>query len=183
MTTAPDTYIHGQTYRAKSPMNKLAVTFSLITALCLSSSVFAKDIQTADKSSLVSLSENNMSTNENKSLKINITVDGKTVSASLIDNSASRDLVSRLPLEITLEDFNNTTEKIFYPKPSLNLNEKKNGIAPVPGDITIYEPWQNVAIFCKSFRYSEDLIKIGHIDGDGIELLKRKGNVKVTLSK
>ena len=81
--------------------------------------------------------------------------------------------MSRLPLEINLEDFNNTTEKIFYPKPSLNLNEKKNGIAPVPGDITIYEPWQNVDIFCKTFSYSDDLIKIGHIDGDGIELFKK----------
>lgn len=124
-----------------------------------------------------------MSSNENETLKINITVDGKTVTATLIDNSASRDLVSRLPLEITLEDFNNTTEKLFYPKPALDLKEKKKGIAPIPGDITIYEPWQNVAIFCKSFRYSDDLIKIGHIDGDGIELLKKKGNVKVTISK
>lgn len=165
------------------PMKKLAVTFSLITALCLTSSVFAKDIQTADQSSLVSLSENNMSTKENEALKINITVDGNTVGATLIDNSASRDLVSRLPLEINLDDFNNTTEKIFYPKPSLNLNEKKNGIAPVPGDITIYELWQNVAIFCKTFSYSDDLIKIGHIDGDGIELFKKKGKVKVTISK
>lgn len=165
------------------PMKKLAVTFSLITALCLTSSVFAKDIQTADQSSLVSLSENNMSTKENEALKINLTVDGKTVTATLIDNSASRDLVSRLPLEINLDDFNNTTEEIFYPKPSLNLNEKKNGIAPVPGDITIYELWQNVAIFCKSFSYSDDLIKIGHIDGDGIELFKKKGKVKVTISK
>lgn len=164
-------------------MKKLAVTFSLITALCLSSSVFANDIQTADQSSLVSLRENKMSSNENETLKINITVDGNTVTATLIDNSASRDLVSRLPLEINLEDFNNTTEKIFYPKPSLNLNEKKNGIAPVPGDITIYEPWQNVAIFCKSFSYSDDLIKIGHIYGDGIELFKKKGKVKVTISK
>ena len=129
----------------------------------------AKDIQTADQSSLVSLRENKMSSNENETLKINITVDGKTVTATLIDNSASRDLVSRLPLEINLEDFNNTTEKLFYPKPALDLKEKKKGIAPIPGDITIYEPWQNVAIFCKSFRYSDDLIKIGHIDGDGIE--------------
>lgn len=43
-------------------MKKLAVTFSLITALCLSSSVFANDIQTADQSSLVSLRENDMGT-------------------------------------------------------------------------------------------------------------------------
>ena len=64
-----------------------------------------------------------MCTNKNESSKINITVDGNTVDgntvgATLIDNSASRDLVSRLPLEINLDDFNNTTEKIFYPKPS-----------------------------------------------------------------
>lgn len=72
-------------------MKKLAATFTLITALCLSSSVFAQDIQTADQSSLVSLSENNMSTNKNESSKINITVDGNTVGATLIDNSASRD--------------------------------------------------------------------------------------------
>lgn len=164
-------------------MKKLAVTFSLIATLCLSSSAFAKDIQTADQSSLVSLRDNDMDTNKNESSKINITVDGNTVNATLIDNSASRDLVSSLPLEINLDDFNNTTEKIFYPKPSLNLNEKKNGIAPVSGDITIYEPWQNVAIFCKTFSYSDDLIKIGHIDGDGIELFKKKGKVKVTISK
>lgn len=43
-----------------------------------------------------------MSTNKNETLKINITVDGKTVTATLIDNSASRDLVSRLPLKSTL---------------------------------------------------------------------------------
>ena len=124
-----------------------------------------------------------MCTNKNESSKINITVDGNTVGATLIDNSASRDLVSRLPLEITLEDFNNTTEKIFYPKPALNLKKTNNGTAPVPGDITIYEPWQNVATFCKSFSYSDDLIKIGHIDVDRIELFKKKGKVKVTISK
>lgn len=168
-----------------TPMKIFLVTLSVITALCTATSAVAStENEATAQSSLVSLSEtDNMTANDNETLKINITVDGKTVSATLINNSASRDLMSRLPLEIELEDFNNTTEKIFYPKPSLNLIEKKNGIAPVPGDITIYEPWQNVAIFCKSFRYSDDLIKIGHIDGDGIELLKRKGNVTVTISK
>ncbi len=172
-------------FNTKTPMKIFLVTLSVITALCYATSAVAStENEAVAQSALVSLSEtDNMTANDNETLKISITVDGKTVSATLIDNSASRDLVSRLPLEIELEDFNNTTEKIFYPKPSLNLKEKKNGIAPVPGDITIYEPWKNVAIFCKSFRYSDDLIKIGHIDGDGIELLKRKGNVKVTIKK
>lgn len=34
-----------------------------------------------------------------------------------------------------------------------------------PGDGTIYEPWGNVVIFGRSWSYSDDLIKIGHIDG------------------
>lgn len=53
----PDAYIHDQIYRANMPMKKLAATFSMITALCLATSSFAKDMQTADQSSLVSLSE------------------------------------------------------------------------------------------------------------------------------
>ena len=35
------------------------------------------------------------------------------------DNAAARDFLSRLPLEITLNDYNNMTEKIFYPDPAL----------------------------------------------------------------
>lgn len=55
-----------------------------------------------------------------------------------------------LPFEVTLNDYNNITEKIFYPSPALTTTGVTRGCAPVPGDITIYVPWNNVAIFCKS---------------------------------
>lgn len=112
-----------------------------------------------------------------------ITIGDKTYTATMEDNAAANDLLSRLPLEITLEDFNNTTEKIFYPDPALNTEGVKGGCAPVPGDITIYAPWKNVAIFCKSWSHSNDLIKIGHIDGNGIEALQAAGDIKVKLEK
>ena len=51
------------------------------------------------------------------------------------------------------------------------------GCVPIPGDITIYAPWGNVAIFCKNGSRSNDLIKIGHIDGDGIEAVRRQMRV------
>lgn len=57
------------------------------------------------------------------------------------------------------------------------------GCAPIPGDITIYAPWKNVAIFCKSWSHSDDLIKIGHIDGVGIKALSVEGDIKVKLEK
>lgn len=83
-------------------------------------------------------------------MKVNITVGDSTVTATMIDNAAARDLLSRMPLEVKLNDYNNTTEKIFYPDPALTLDGVPRGCAPVPGDITIYAPWGNVA-FCKSW--------------------------------
>lgn len=117
------------------------------------------------------------------SLKVNIIVGDRIISATMEDNAAGRDFLSRLPLDVTLNDFNNTTEKIFYPEPALTLEGVKRGCAPVPGDITIYAPWGNVAIFCKNWSHSNDLIKIGHIDGDGISALTTGGDIKVKFEK
>ena len=117
------------------------------------------------------------------SLKVKISVSDRTISATMEDNAAGRDFLSRLPLEVTLNDFNNTTEKIFYPEPALTLEGVKRGCTPVPGDITIYVPWGNVAIFCKNWSHSNDLIKIGHIDGDGISTLTVGGDIKVKFEK
>lgn len=116
-----------------------------------------------------------------KSMNIKFVMGDVSVSASLDDNAAAHDLLSRLPLEVTLEDFNNTTEKIFYPEPGLNLDGVPRGCAPMPGDITIYVPWNNVAVFCKEWPFSKDLVKIGHIDGDGIRILSTGGNIRVRL--
>lgn len=124
--------------------------------------------------------ENN---DENNSTKMNIIIGNQTITASMEVNAAGKDFLSRLPLEVTLNDFNNTTEKIFYPEPTLTIEGVKRGCAPVPGDITIYEPWGNVAIFCKNWSHSNDLIKIGHIDGEGIKALTVGGDIKVKFER
>lgn len=122
-------------------------------------------------------------TPDETSLNVNITVGDRTITATIEDNAAGRDFLSRLPLEVTLNDYNNTTEKIFYPEPALTTEGVTPGCAPVPGDITIYAPWKNVAIFCKNWSYSNDLIKIGHIDGNGIEALNVAGDVRVKFER
>ena len=117
------------------------------------------------------------------SLKMNITVGDRTLTATMEDNAAGRDFLSRLPLEITLNDYNGTTEKIFYPDPALTTEGVTRGCAPTPGDITIYAPWGNVAIFCKNWSHSSDLIKIGRIDGDGIDALSIGGDIRVKIER
>lgn len=117
------------------------------------------------------------------SLKASITVGDRTITATMEDNAAGRDFLSRLPLEVTLNDYNNTTEKIFYPDPALTTEGVTRGCTPTPGDITIYAPWGNVAIFCKNWSYSNDLIKIGRIDGDGVEVLNVGGDIRVKFER
>ena len=117
------------------------------------------------------------------SLNINIIVGEQTITATLEDNGAARDFLSRLPLEVTLEDYNNGTEKIFYPDPELSLNDTPRGCAPIAGDITIYEPWGNVAIFCRDWSENSSLIKIGHIDDDGISLLQGTESMNVRFER
>ncbi len=116
-------------------------------------------------------------------LGINIIVGDQTITATMEDNGATRDFLSRLPLEVTLEDYNNGTEKIFYPDPELSLDDTPRGCTPVPGDITIYEPWGNVAIFCRDWTQSNSLIKIGHIDDNGIETFNVPGDITVRFER
>ena len=122
-------------------------------------------------------------TPDTSSLNVNITTGNRTITATMEDNAAARDFLSRLPLEITLNDYNNTTEKIFYPDPVLTTEGVTWGCTPAPGDITIYAPWGNVAIFCKSWSHSRDLIKIGRIDGNGIEVLSVAGDISVKIER
>ncbi len=122
-------------------------------------------------------------TPEETSLKVKISVGGRTITATMEDHAAGRDFLSRLPLEVTLNDYNDTTEKIFYPDPALTTEGVARGCAPTPGDITIYAPWGNVAIFCKSWSHSNDLIKIGRIDGNGVEALTVEGDITVKFER
>ena len=119
---------------------------------------------------------------ESAQLKVRITAGGCSVTATMEDNAAGRDFMSRLPMEVTLSDYNNA-EKIFYPAPVLSVEGVERGCAPIPGDIAIYAPWGNVAVFYKSWSHSNDLIKIGHIDGDGIGVLSVEGSVGVKFEK
>ena len=91
------------------------------------------------------------------SLHINIIVGEQTITATLEDNGAA--------------------------DPELSLDDTPRGCAPIAGDITIYEPWGNVAIFCRDWSESSSLIKIGHIDGDGISLLQGTESVNVRFER
>lgn len=113
------------------------------------------------------------------SMKIDIDVEGATITATLDDSAAARDFASLLPLTVTLEDYN-STEKISYLPRKLSIEGAPAGIDPSPGDLTYYAPWGNLAIFYKDFGYSTGLIKLGAIVS-GAEALNVPGSLKATI--
>ena len=114
-------------------------------------------------------------------MRIRLTFDGKAVEATLLDNATARDLLSLLPMTLTLEDYN-ATEKIAYPPRKLSTSGAPAGIDPSVGDIAYYAPWGNLAIFYKDFGYSRGLIGLGRVDS-GIEALRGPGSLKVTIER
>lgn len=112
-------------------------------------------------------------------MQIRMTANGRIVTATLIDNAASRDFRSLLPLTLTLEDYA-ATEKIAYLPRKLSTQGVPPGFDPSVGDVTYYAPWGNLAIFHKDAPYANGLVHLGRIDA-GFELLSASGQVRVTI--
>jgi len=111
-----------------------------------------------------------------KAMKLKITRGDKVVTAILYENPTTRDFIAQLPLTVDMEDFAGK-EKIFYPPKKVSTTERKAVSDPKIGDINVYAPWGNIAIFYGSYSGSRDLIRIGRIT-EGIDVINVTGTVK-----
>jgi hypothetical protein len=100
-------------------------------------------------------------------MKIRLSAGNTVLTATMLDNETSRDLMSLLPLTVTFKDYAGT-EKITYLPRRLSSKGAPAGMNPSVGDIAYFAPWGNIAIYYQDFGFSEGLIKIGHI-ASGIE--------------
>ena len=129
--------------------------------------------------SAASAAEHSPSSSKAKTMKIRLTINGQSTTATLDDNATARDFLVLLPLTLTLEDYA-STEKIAYPPRKLSTQGAPAGIDPDVGDITYYAPWGNLALFYKDFAYSSGLIRLGRFDA-GVEILNSRGDLKVKI--
>lgn len=96
-------------------------------------------------------------------MKLRIILDDKTITATLNDSQASRDFAALLPLTLTLKDYAGE-EKISDLPARLSTAGSPAGMAAKKGDITMYAPWGNLAIFYKPHGYAGGLVKLGQLD-------------------
>jgi hypothetical protein len=143
----------------------------LIIAMVLVGTALLGSADAEDVAGLESAQEK--SDQQVRKMKIRMNIEGKTITATLVDNETSRDFVSLLPLTLTLKDYA-ATEKISDLPRKLSTKGAPSGYDPSVGDITYYSPWGNLAIFYKDFGYSKGLVKLGSIDG----WIEKLGSIK-----
>ena len=112
-------------------------------------------------------------------IKVNISVGGRVMPATLSNNPTSLDFASMLPLTLTLSDYAGT-EKIAYLSRRLSTTGAPAGSKPTAGTIAFYAPWGNLAIFHQDFAYSPGLISLGRVDGD-LSVLRCNGSLAVRI--
>ena len=108
--------------------------------------------------------------NEITENKIRIATPDGDIIVVLEDNSASADLLKRLPMTVHFEDFNNT-EKISYIDEKLDTSHAVTEYTPVAGSFAYYIPWGNLSVFYEDFRQSSGLASLGTVES-GMEYVK-----------
>ena len=109
------------------------------------------------------------------SAKISIKIGDTVLTATMADNATARDFISLMPLTLTMTDYNRI-EKVSNLPRALTTAGAPAGYDPSVGDITLYAPWGNIAIFYGDFGYARGLIFLGKIDG-GIEAFAGQGAI------
>lgn len=86
-----------------------------------------------------------------------------------------------LPTTLTFEEYAGT-EKIRYLTRNLSTEGAPSNYDPQVGDVTLYEPWGNLAIFYGDANNSSGLIPMGHVVS-GLNLLSATdGEFQVSVS-
>ena len=116
--------------------------------------------------------KNNPASQDSTDMKIRLTFNNQSRTATLFDNPSARDLVSLLSLDLTIENYGNNEKIAYLPR---KLTEEGSGPFgnEAPGDLCYFAPWGNLALFYAAYRWSEGLIRLGRFDGNFEPLLAR----------
>lgn len=116
--------------------------------------------------------------NQNENIKINLTVNNKTFSATLDNNATTRELVSMFPLTLNMSDLN-SNEKYNYLDTNLTTNASRVSRINA-GDIKLFGS-SCLVVFYESFNTSYSYTNLGKVDNanDFVNELGR-GSVTVT---
>ena len=109
-------------------------------------------------------------------MKITITANGKTLNATLEDNPATRELFSRLPMKIKMQDLY-SRELCYFMKDGLPTGKLVSNNYEV-GDLIYWPPQKCLVILYRQNGERFTRQYLGHIDS-GVEMFEKTGDTEV----
>lgn len=109
------------------------------------------------------------SSDASATMQIRLAFDGKEAIVTLEDNATTRDFLSMLPMTLTFEDYAGS-EKISYLPRALSTEDAPSSYDPAVGDLILYAPWGNLAVFYRDAGRSSGPVPMGHVEF-GLDLL------------
>ncbi|MCM0673594.1 cyclophilin-like fold protein [Micromonospora phytophila] len=98
-------------------------------------------------------------------MKIQITVNGQRLQATIFDSAAGRDLIAQLPLTVDMVDHGSVEKTGPLPSP-LSLAGQPDGADPDVGDVGYYAPGNDLVFYYGDQSYYPGIVIIGRLDGD-----------------
>ena len=116
-------------------------------------------------------------------MKINITISGKTLTATLANNPTARDFASLLPLKVSMNDLFGREKYGDLPRAISETGPRTHSYHV--GDIAYWSPDHQLAVYYRQDNQtipSPGVIPVAKIDA-GIEAFQVPGSVKVTIER
>ena len=114
--------------------------------------------------------------------KIKLSFGENEAVVTLEDNAATRDFLSMLPVTLTFQDYAGS-EKISYLPRSLSTDGAPGTYDPAVGDLILYAPWGNLAVFYRDAGPSSGSVPMGHVESGLEQLAAMNGNFEVTITR
>ena len=115
-------------------------------------------------------------------MRIELRLGGESLTGTLLDTPASRDLLAQLPLTLTMRDFGSVEKVAELPAP-LSTTGAPPGADPVVGDIGYYAPWNNLVLYYGDQDYHDGIVRLGTIDGEVNVIGQQTGDLIVRVQR
>ena len=105
---------------------------------------------------------------EEKRMRIEITIGDQHFRATLSESAAARDLLTQLPLTIDLVDHDAVEKTGALPSP-LCLDGQPDGADPDVGDVGYYAPGNDLVLYYGNQSYYPGIVILGQLEGDAAQ--------------
>lgn len=113
--------------------------------------------------------------------RILIRVNGHSFTVSLYDNPTADDLLSRLPMTLTANNYGSWMEKVMPLGEPLSMHNAPEGDNPLIPEVGYYRPGNWIALYYGFIGYWEGKVPLGQIDATPDEIRSIPAGSSVTI--